>query len=66
MNFFKIEFHLDERPGHYDLDKKRTGTDNHRVLNGDEMVQYYLSLIQKYPSKIRLDRFYAQVFSHIY
>lgn len=47
------EFHLDERPGYYDLDMKKTDADNHRILSGDEMIQYYLSLIEKYPSKGR-------------
>lgn len=45
------EFHLESNPGHYDLDGKRHDSTDHRILNGEQMVQYYLELIGKYPSR---------------
>lgn len=50
FNLF-LEFHLESKPGFYDLDIKKSDQNNHRILSGDEMVSYYLSLIEKYPSK---------------
>ena len=47
-----LEFHLESKPGFYDLDKKSVSKSNHRILSGDELVDYYLSLIQKYPSNL--------------
>ncbi len=58
---------MDEKPGHYNLDKKKVNQANHKILSGDEMVEYYLELISKYPSKpyekASLDIF---AFSHFY
>lgn len=48
------EFHLESNPGHYDLDIKNQSKSDHRILSGDELVDYYLELIKKFPSKLLL------------
>jgi enolase len=52
------EFHMEERPGFYNLDSKDKAKDPalHRILSGDQMVEYYLKLVRAYPSKLSLFR----------
>lgn len=45
------EFHCEDRPGYYDLDKKSNKA-NHQVLSGECLKEYYLALISKYPSTL--------------
>ena len=45
-----LEFHLENRPGYYDLDIKNRSETEHRILSGAEMVEYYLGLIKNFPS----------------
>lgn len=51
INVF-LEFHVDTKPGFYDLDIKDPNKEKHRILSGEELVEYYLELIQKYHSKM--------------
>lgn len=48
--YFILEFHLESKPGFYDMDIKDKNKSDHRIFSGDEMVEYYLSLVEKYPS----------------
>ena len=48
---FFLEFHLEKKSGYYDLDIKDKTKTEHRILSGDEMVEYYLNLIKNYPSR---------------
>ena len=51
-----LEFHLSHKPGYYDLDIKSasdlsSSCKPHRILSGAALADYYISLIEKYPSK---------------
>jgi hypothetical protein len=45
-----LEFHMADKPGHYNLDYKNAKNNTPQILSGRQLADFYADLAAKYPS----------------